>query len=158
MSDSQKIWLERLNGCGYLAQVAYGFEEAKLTKIIADCIYTGVSTDTGCFRFSNTTVRTFEIASKLADVAVITSDNPRSEDPDAIIADITKGVSKHGAKVIVEPDRTKAIAKALSTAKAGDVVILAGKGQETYQILASGKIHFDEREVVAKILSEKAAK
>ena len=97
-----------------------------------------------------------EIASKLADVAVITSDNPRSEDPDAIIADITKGVSKHGAKVIVEPDRTTAIAKALSTAKAGDVVILAGKGQETYQILASGKIHFDEREVVAKILSGNA--
>ncbi len=96
-----------------------------------------------------------EIATKLADVAVITSDNPRSEDPKAIIADITEGVSKHGAKVIVEPDRKKAIAKALNTAKAGDIVVLAGKGQETYQVLASGKIHFDEREVVANILSGK---
>ena len=65
------------------------------------------------------------------------------------------GVVKHGAKIIVEPDRTKAIAKALSAARAGDVIVLAGKGHETYQILASGKIHYDEREIVAKILSEK---
>ena len=96
-----------------------------------------------------------EIGSRLADIAVITSDNPRSEDPQAIIDDIMVGVVKHGAKIIVEPDRTKAIAKALSAAKAGDVIVLAGKGHETYQILASGKIHYDEREIVAKILSEK---
>lgn len=96
-----------------------------------------------------------EIGSRLADIAVITSDNPRSEDPQAIIDDIMVGVVKHGAKIIVEPDRTKAIAKALSAARAGDVIVLAGKGHETYQILASGKIHYDEREIVAKILSEK---
>lgn len=95
-----------------------------------------------------------DIATKLSDVAVITSDNPRTEDPDEIIRDITAGIGKFGSKVIVEPDRTKAIAKALGCAKAGDIVILAGKGQETYQVLASGKIHYDEREVVAKILSE----
>lgn len=94
------------------------------------------------------------IAAKLSDVAVITSDNPRSEDPDAIIADIAEGVKKHISKIVVEPDRRKAIAKALSMAHEGDMVVLAGKGQETYQILASGKIHFDEREVVAEILSE----
>lgn len=93
-----------------------------------------------------------EIAAHLSDVAVITSDNPRSEDPDAIIADITDGVKKHISKIVVEPDRKKAIAKALSMANEGDMVVLAGKGQETYQILASGKIHFDEREVVAEIL------
>lgn len=98
-----------------------------------------------------------EIAVKMADVAVITSDNPRSEDPESIIEDITAGIGRHGAKVIVDSDRTGAIAKALEAAREGDVVVLAGKGQETYQILASGKIHFDEREVVAKILSEKAA-
>lgn len=97
-----------------------------------------------------------EIATKLSDVAVITSDNPRSEDPESIIEDITAGIGKHNSKVIVDSDRTGAIKKALETAKEGDIVILAGKGQETYQILASGKIHFDEREVVAKILSEKA--
>lgn len=97
-----------------------------------------------------------EIASRLADVAVITSDNPRSENPEAIIEDITKGVVKHGAKIVVEPDRTKAIAKAISLAKADDVIILAGKGHENYQILAQGKIHYDEREIVAELLKEKA--
>ncbi len=98
-----------------------------------------------------------EIAVKMSDVAVITSDNPRSEDPESIIEDITAGIGRGNAKVIVDSDRTGAIEKALETAKEGDIVVLAGKGQETYQILASGKIHFDEREVVAKILSEKAA-
>ncbi len=97
-----------------------------------------------------------KIAVELSDVAVITSDNPRSEDPESIIEDITAGIGKHSAKVIVDSDRTGAIAKALECAQAGDIVVLAGKGQETYQILASGKIHYDEREVVAKILSEKA--
>lgn len=97
-----------------------------------------------------------EIAARLSDVAVITSDNPRSEDPDSIIEDITAGIGKAYAKVIVDSDRKEAIRKALEAAQAGDVVVLAGKGQETYQILASGKIHFDEREAVAEILSEKA--
>ena len=95
-----------------------------------------------------------DIAAKLSDVAVVTSDNPRSEDPDAIISDILEGIGKHSSKVIVEPDRKTAIAKALSIAREGDMVVLAGKGQETYQILSSGKIHFDEREVVADILAE----
>ncbi len=99
-----------------------------------------------------------EIAARLSDVAVVTSDNPRSEDPESIIEDITAGIGKHDSKVIVDSDRTGAIRKALETAQKGDVVVLAGKGQETYQILASGKIHYDEREVVAKILSEKAGK
>ncbi|MBQ8014579.1 MAG: UDP-N-acetylmuramoyl-L-alanyl-D-glutamate--2,6-diaminopimelate ligase [Clostridia bacterium] len=94
-----------------------------------------------------------EIATRLADVAVITSDNPRSEDPESIIEDITAGIGKTNAKVIVDSDRKGAIKKALETAQAGDIVVLAGKGQETYQILASGKIHFDEREAVAEILS-----
>ncbi len=97
-----------------------------------------------------------KIATRLSDVTVITSDNPRSEDPDEIIKDIVAGVSKHAKKVIVEPDRKNAIKKAMSIAQAGDIIILAGKGQETYQILASGKIDFDERKVVAQILSENA--
>ena len=97
-----------------------------------------------------------DIAARLSDIAVVTSDNPRSEDPEAIIKDIKAGIGRGGAKVIVESDRKEAIRKALKAAGAGDVVVLAGKGQETYQILSSGKIHFDEREVVAQILSEKA--
>jgi UDP-N-acetylmuramoyl-L-alanyl-D-glutamate--2,6-diaminopimelate ligase len=94
-----------------------------------------------------------KIGTELSDIAVITSDNPRTEDPQSIIDDILEGVGKHpNAKVIVEPDRTKAIEKALSAAGENDVVVLAGKGHETYQILAGGKIHYDEREVVASLL------
>ena len=59
---------------------------------------------------------------------------------------------RHNAKVIVEPDRTKAIAKAMSVAGEGDVILLAGKGHETYQILSTGKIHYDEREIVSDLL------
>ena len=96
-----------------------------------------------------------EIASRLSDIAVVTSDNPRTEDPDAIIEDIRKGLHAGLARIIVDSDRRSAIRRALSAARAGDVVVLAGKGQETYQILKSGKIHFDEREVVAEILQSK---
>ena len=97
-----------------------------------------------------------EIAARLSDVAVVTSDNPRSEDPEAIIEDVKAGIGKGYAKIIIDSDRKEAIKKALKIAGSGDIVVLAGKGQETYQILASGKIHFDEREVIAQILSEKA--
>ena len=94
-----------------------------------------------------------KIGSELADIAIITSDNPRTEDPEEIINEILAGVGKHShAKIIVECDRTKAIKKALSVAEEGDVIVLAGKGHETYQILASGKIHYDEREIVAELL------
>ena len=128
-----------------------------ILKTFEDCEKNRLIVVFGCGGDRDKTKRPImgEIGSRLADIAVITSDNPRSEDPQAIIDDIMVGVVKHGAKIIVEPDRTKAIAKALSAAKAGDVIVLAGKGHETYQILASGKIHYDEREIVAKILSEK---
>ncbi|MBR3589005.1 MAG: UDP-N-acetylmuramoyl-L-alanyl-D-glutamate--2,6-diaminopimelate ligase, partial [Clostridia bacterium] len=95
-----------------------------------------------------------EIAGNMSDIAVVTSDNPRSEDPQMIIDDILAGMEKCKAKIYVECDRTKAIEKALSIAKAEDVVLLAGKGHETYQILNTGKIHYDEREIVKQILSK----
>ncbi|MDR1733318.1 MAG: UDP-N-acetylmuramoyl-L-alanyl-D-glutamate--2,6-diaminopimelate ligase [Oscillospiraceae bacterium] len=94
-----------------------------------------------------------EISSRLADITVVTSDNPRTEDPDAIIADILTGV-KAASKHFVEPDRIAAVRLALSLAKPGDTVLLAGKGQETYQILSTGKIHLDEREIAADYFSE----
>lgn len=94
-----------------------------------------------------------EIAGNMSDVVVVTSDNPRTEEPEAIIEDILKGMDKCKAKIHVVCDRTKAIEKALSIAKKEDVVLLAGKGHETYQILGTEKIHYDEREIVKEILS-----
>lgn len=89
---------------------------------------------------------------ELSDIAVVTSDNPRSEEPSLIIKDILEGMTECKAKIEVIESRTQAIKFALGIAKKGDVVLLAGKGHETYQILKTGKIHYDEREVVADIL------
>jgi UDP-N-acetylmuramyl tripeptide synthase len=84
-------------------------------------------------------------AAELSDVVVVTSDNPRSEDPLAIINDAMVGVQRHSSRVVVEPDRRTAIRKALREASKGDIVILAGKGHETYQILKDRTIDFDDR-------------
>lgn len=96
-----------------------------------------------------------KIAGDMADIAVVTSDNPRSEDPSAIIEDVLSGMENCKAEIVVRENRTEAIRYALSVAKRGDVVLLAGKGHETYQILNTGKIHYDEREIVRDILNEK---
>ena len=88
-----------------------------------------------------------EVVSRLADVAVVTSDNPRSEEPSAIIGDIMKGVAP-GGEVHIEPDRAKAIELALREAREGDVVIICGKGHETTQEIKSVKYPFDDRETV----------
>jgi UDP-N-acetylmuramoyl-L-alanyl-D-glutamate--2,6-diaminopimelate ligase len=93
-----------------------------------------------------------EVAGNLSDFCVVTSDNPRSEDPGKIIDDIMVGVEKTGAAHEVIENRKKAIEYALSIAKANDIVLLAGKGHETYQILKSGVIDFDERKIVKEIL------
>lgn len=96
-----------------------------------------------------------KIAGDLSDVAVVTSDNPRNEDPEEIIKDILAGMSDAKAEVISIADRTLAIEKALDKAKKGDVVVLAGKGHETYQVLKQGRIHYDEREIIKRILDKK---
>lgn len=95
-----------------------------------------------------------KIAFLRSDVMIVTSDNPRTENPDAIIADIVADIDINADKpqVIIEADRTRAIAIALRMAGPGDTVVLAGKGHETYQILNSGTIDYDEREKVAAIL------
>jgi len=91
------------------------------------------------------------IATALADVAIVTSDNPRSEDPLTIIEEILEGA---GPGAEVEPDRRIAIAKALGMARAGDVVVIAGKGHEQGQEFADRKIPFDDREVAREALRE----
>jgi UDP-N-acetylmuramoyl-L-alanyl-D-glutamate--2,6-diaminopimelate ligase len=94
------------------------------------------------------------VAAELADLAVLTSDNPRGEDPDAIIVDVLSGISaQERSKVTVEPDRRAAIRAALRSARAGDALVIAGKGHETYQVLGSTTIHFDDREVAAEELA-----
>lgn len=93
------------------------------------------------------------IAGEMADFCVVTSDNPRTEDPMKIISMIEDGVKQSGGEYVVIESRRDAIKYALDNAKKDDCIILAGKGHETYQILNSGTIHFDEREVVREILS-----
>lgn len=87
------------------------------------------------------------IGARLADLSWLTSDNPRSEPPEAILAEVAGGAAAEpGARYRVVPDRRQAIGEALAAAGSGDVVIIAGKGHETYQIFAHGTIHFDDRE------------
>lgn len=94
-----------------------------------------------------------EIGCKLSDVVIITSDNPRSEEPMDIINDIVKPLKYDNFEI--EVNRKEAIRKAMNMALEGDVIVIAGKGHETYQILKDETIHFDEREVVYDILEGK---
>ena len=94
------------------------------------------------------------IGVRLSDIAVITSDNPRTEDPMAIIEDILKGVKQEYGEYIVIEDRRAAIRYAMDIAKKDDIIVLAGKGHETYQDIGGHKYHLDEREEVAAHLSE----
>lgn len=93
------------------------------------------------------------IATKLSDVVVITSDNPRDEDPDQIIKEIVSGASRNN--FIVKPDRKSAIKEAVETAEAGDILLLAGKGHEDYQIIKGEKHKFSDRETVEEAIKEK---
>jgi len=109
-----------------------------------------------------------EIAAKACDLAVITSDNPRSEDPLAIVAQVQKGAEavdglrRYASEALgsgfkapgfaVEPDRRKAIELAVTASRPGDVLLIAGKGHETYQILGDRRIAFDDRKVAAQAL------
>jgi len=93
------------------------------------------------------------IASSLSDMTIVTSDNPRNEDPDAIIAAIVEGTVP-GGDVTTEPDRRAAIRTALGRARPGDVVLVAGKGHETYQLIGARREHFDDREEVERFIRE----
>ena len=96
-----------------------------------------------------------EIASRLADRCVVTSDNPRSERPEAIIDEILGGIrSDSRGRCEFEPDRAEAIRRAIEMAAEGDLVLIAGKGHEDYQIFADRTIHFDDREVAQSVLKE----
>jgi UDP-N-acetylmuramoyl-L-alanyl-D-glutamate--2,6-diaminopimelate ligase len=92
---------------------------------------------------------------RLSDVAVVTSDNPRSEDPQAIIESILPGLRAYpGCETLVQPDRRDAIFDAVGRARAGDVVLIAGKGHETYQIIGECRMPFDDVVVAEQAVGE----
>ena len=93
------------------------------------------------------------IASRLSDFVIVTSDNPRSEDPDSIIADVMKGIDKEKPHVVIS-SREAAINYAVGIARVGDLLVFAGKGHEKYQITAEGRIPFDEREILRSALEK----
>ena len=95
-----------------------------------------------------------EAAGKLSDFCIITSDNPRTENPMHIISQIEEGIKNTTCKYICLENRREAIAYALSIAEKDDIILLAGKGHETYQVLSDKTIPFDEREIVLELLSE----
>lgn len=95
-----------------------------------------------------------EVSSRLADLTVVTSDNPRNEEPMDIINDILTGVHKADGKYVTIPDRKEAIAYCMENAMDGDIIVLAGKGHEDYQEIKGVKHHMDERELIADIIKE----
>ncbi|HEX8162759.1 MAG TPA: UDP-N-acetylmuramoyl-L-alanyl-D-glutamate--2,6-diaminopimelate ligase [Pyrinomonadaceae bacterium] len=96
-----------------------------------------------------------EAAASLSDVVVLTSDNPRTEDPEAILRDAEVGLKRVGKPYLKIADRREAITRAVGEARGGDVVVIAGKGHETYQIIGAETAHFDDREVAREALTSR---
>ncbi len=97
------------------------------------------------------------VAAELADTAIITSDNPRTEEPEAIIKEILAGIGpKQMSRVVVEPDRAKAIAAAIDSAESGDIIVIAGKGHETYQTIGKENFPFDDRLIARQAMTRRS--
>ena len=127
-----------------------------ILKTFKDCEKNRLITLFGCGGDRDKTKRPImgSIAVRYSDYVIVTSDNPRSEDPNEIIKDILVGTNGFNTPVKVIENRIEAIKYAVSIAKPNDIIVLAGKGHETYQILKTGTIHLDEREVVREALNE----
>ena len=125
-----------------------------ILKTFRDCEKNRVIALFGCGGDRDKTKRPImgKIAVRYADYVIVTSDNPRSEDPEMIIKDILEGTQGASTPVKVIENRVEAIKYAVSIALPGDIIVLAGKGHETYQILNTGTIHLDEREIVCEAL------
>ena len=128
-----------------LQNILSTFKELKKNRLI--CLF-------GCGGDRDKTKRPLmgAIAARLSDFVVVTSDNPRTEEPMSIIEDIVKGVSDYKTPYKVIENRAEAINYVVKNAVKDDIIILAGKGHETYQILKTGKIHLDEREIIFEAL------
>src|SRR5690606_24045830 len=97
-----------------------------------------------------------EIAGNLSDYCVITSDNPRTEEPQRILDDIEVGIKRTGCKYKMILDRKEAIREAIRASNENDIILIAGKGHETYQILGHTVIDFDDKEIAQELLREEA--
>ena len=144
-------------GQPFLVVVDYAHTDDALRNVIAVARNLGpqrVITLFGCGGDRDRSKRPLmgQAAAEASDFVVLTSDNPRSEDPLAIMNDALVGIRRKDVPHVVEPDRAAAIARALKEAREGDIVILAGKGHETYQILKDKTIPFDDRAVAREVL------
>jgi len=165
--------VERIAGPGFTVVVDYAHTPDALVRLL-DALRPltpgALVTVFGCGGDRDRTKRPImgEAAARRSDVVVLTSDNPRTEDPGRILADIEPGVRAGGMAPLatpvpgargymVEPDRRRAIDVAIGLARAGDLVVVAGKGHEDYQILGTVKHHLDDREEVRRALAERAA-
>ncbi len=130
-----------------LENILSTFKELKRGRLV--CLF-------GCGGDRDATKRPImgSVASKLSDFVIVTSDNPRSEEPGDIIDDILQGMKNSRTPYVVIENRTEAIKFAIHKAQKDDIIVLAGKGHEDYQILKTGKVHLDEREVIKEALSE----
>ena len=154
--------LERVpNGVGLLVLVDYAHKPAALegvlrtTRALATARGGALHVVFGCGgdRDRGKRPEMGRIAAELADRVVVTSDNPRSEEPSAIADEVAAGARAAGREPVVVLDRREAIVRALETARPGDVVVLAGKGHETYQVTAGRKEPFDDRLVAREALA-----
>jgi|tagenome__1003787_1003787.scaffolds.fasta_scaffold20971868_2 UDP-N-acetylmuramoyl-L-alanyl-D-glutamate--2,6-diaminopimelate ligase len=111
----------------------------------------------GCGGWKDRTKRPVmgEVAGRLSDLTILSNDNPKTEDPLKIISDVVVGLQKASGKYLIEPDREKAIGLAIDEARSGDIVLLAGKGHENYQILADRTIKFDDRDQARRALRQR---
>jgi UDP-N-acetylmuramoyl-L-alanyl-D-glutamate--2,6-diaminopimelate ligase len=134
------------NDSGIFVLVDYAHKPEALEKVLLAIQGRPIITVFGCGGDRDRTKRPVmgEIASRLSHHVVLTSDNPRTEDPDAILREIEAGITGQSHQVI--PDRREAIRTAIRRAKPGEVVLIAGKGHEDYQIIGTEKRHFDDRE------------
>lgn len=122
----------------------------KLLKSVNELEHKRVITVFGCGGDRDRTKRPLmgSVAEENSDMIIVTSDNPRTEDPSRIIREIAAGLTRGNHEIV--PDREEAIARAMGMAREGDIVVIAGKGHEDYQIIGTEKIHFDDKEVAAR--------
>ncbi len=153
--------LERIDSDGFTVLVDYAHTDDALQNVLTTLrplCWGRLTVVFGCGGDRDRTKRPrmARVTGQLADVVVVTSDNPRTERPEAIIDDILAGFSGAGSdKAVVEPDRRKAIRWAIDNARPDDIVLLAGKGHETYQIIGDRRIEFSDKDIARECLRER---